>query len=327
MSEITKSIVDKVVQTFIEKISNKYNIKNTELTDLWNEKNKCTKRSNNGKTEEYNIIQLVNHLNNSTDLGKKLISSLYENMNITFKTAECRPKSNRKSHYDFIIIDNNGRKYQVEHKGSFRYKKIKDTDTPWKSGVQFVNAGCEKFDISHIYAKLWYDKYISSKYLSDCYKLSSDIPTFNTWYKSDCCTQGDPKSKFSIELKTVCKKYEGKSQLSNLRKLRKDINNDLFNKIQSDSTILDKFTETVINLGNTCLLEKDLWLQINGNINDNVDFKWYGKILLDEKYTVNISMKSDFDFDFISTENKINFKAKLRWGKGCGFSNLRIDLK
>ena len=40
-----------------------------------------------------------------------------------------------------------------------------------------------------------------------------------------------------------------------------------------------------------------------------------------------MSMKSDFDFDFISTENKINFKAKLRWGKGCGFSNLRIDLK
>jgi hypothetical protein len=80
-------------------------------------------------------------------------------------------------------------------------------------------------------------------------------------------------------------------------------------------------------LGNTCLSEKDLWLQINGDINDNVDFKWYDKILLDEKYTVNISMKSDFDFDFISIENKINFKAKLRWGKGCGFSNLRIDLK
>ena len=53
MPKITKSIVDKVVQTFIEKISNKYNIKNTELTDLWNEKNKSTKRSNNGKTEEY----------------------------------------------------------------------------------------------------------------------------------------------------------------------------------------------------------------------------------------------------------------------------------
>ncbi len=112
--------------------------------------------------------------------------------------------------------------------------------------------------------------------------------------------------------------------------MRKDINNDLFNKIQSDSTILEVFTKTVIDLGNTCLLEKDLWLQINGDINgnlSNIDFKWYDKILLDEKYRVNISMRSDFDFEFINIENKINFKAKLRWGKGCGFSNLRIDLK
>ena len=294
------------------------------------EKTDSTKRSNNGKTEEYNIKQIINHLNNSTDLGKKLISSLYNNMNITFKIAECRPTSNRQSHYDFIIIDNNDKKYRIEHKGSCKYKKIKNTDTPWKSGVQFVNAGCEKFDICKIYAKLWYDKYISSNYLSDCYNICSVIPTFNTWYKSDCCTQGDPKTLFSKELKIACKKYEGKSQLSNLRKLRKDINNDLFNKIQSDSTILDAFTKTVIDLGNTCLLEKDLWLQINGYINDNIsniDFKWYGKILLDEKYTVNISMKSDFDFEFINIENEINFKAKLRWGKGCGFSNLRIDLK
>jgi phosphomannomutase len=47
------------------------------------------------------------------------------------------------------------------------------------------------------------------------------------------------------------------------------------------------------------------------------------KILYDAMYG---SGQNALD-EFINIENKINFKAKLRWGKGCGFSNLRIDLK
>ena len=327
--------MDQLIQTFISIISDKYNINTYELKELWerNETNrtivqeKSSKRSSNGKTEVYNIKNILKHLNNNTDIGKKLIISLQETMNITFKKAECRTKSNRKSHFDFIIIDINDKKYRIEHKGSYLYKKIKDIDTPWKNGVQFVNAGCEKFDITLIYAKLWYDCYIYSNYLSDYYKLSSDIPTFNTWYKGDCCTQGDPKTLFGKELKKV---YRNEYVKSSLLHLRKKINNLFLEKIQSDPTILTKFKETVINLGNQCLSEKDIWLQVNGNIDSNIsniDFKWYKNILLGRNYTIETVIKSDIDFYFFSAENNINFSCKLRWGKGCGFSNLRIDFK
>ena len=281
-------------------------------------------KSNNGINEENNIKIILESLNNNTDLGVKLISSLRDNMKIEFKKAYHRKKSNRKSHYDFIIEDNNGVIHQIEHKGSYIYKKIEDTDTPWKSGVQFVNAGCEKFNVGRIYSKLWYDNYLYSKYLSDCYKLSSDIPTFNTWYKSDCCTQGDPKTLFGKELKKVYREQNGNTSLLHLRK---EINKQFIEEIEKNPVILNDFKDTVITFGNECLKEKHIWLQINGNLLENVDFKWYNKFLLSDNYKIDIIVKSDIDFNFISTTNDMNFSCKLRWGKGAGFSNLRIDFK
>ena len=284
-------------------------------------------RENNGKNERVNIKDIMNHLNTSTPLGIKLILSLEKDMNIEFKKAYERNGNNRHTHYDFVIIDKNGKEYQIEHKGSCLYKKIKDTDKPFKSGVQFVNAGCEKFEISRIYASLWYEEYIKSGYLSKTYKLESEIPTFNTWYKSDCCTQGNPKTKFGEELK---KKYRNEYGKTSLLKLRKKINDKFLDKIGSDNKILENFKQIVINIGNTCLNEKHVWIQINGDINgdiNKIDFKWYNGFKLNENYKVQAITKSDIDFYFNSDSKDFNFRCKLRWGKGCGFSNLRIDFK
>ena len=79
MNTILTILMDQLIQTFISIISDKYNISTYELKELWerNETNrtivqeKSSKRSSNGKTEVYNIKNILKHLNNNTDIGKK----------------------------------------------------------------------------------------------------------------------------------------------------------------------------------------------------------------------------------------------------------------
>jgi hypothetical protein len=287
-------------------------------------------RKNNGKNEVENIKDIVKHLNQSTVLGKELIKDLKNRCCLNFKRAEIRNGSNRKTHYDFILVDTDGKEYQVEHKGSYKYKKIKDGDKPWKNSVQFINAGCEKFNISRLYAKLWYDEYIISGYLSKIYKLESGIPTFNTWYKSDCCSQGEPKTLFGKEFKTFYRNEYGsnKSPLS----LRIKINKKILELIKSDNKILEDFNISAVGLADKHLKEKHIWLQLNGDINgdiEKIEFKWFNEFKVNETYKIqNIKITSDIDFMFISDiTGYMDFSCKLRWGKGCGFSNLRVGFQ
>lgn len=87
---------DKMYEELVGKNNGKYS------------KNNC--KANNGNNEKENIIKLIYHLNNNTNLGIKIIKKLKEEFGIIFNKAISR-EGNRKSHYDFIIIDNNGKKY------------------------------------------------------------------------------------------------------------------------------------------------------------------------------------------------------------------------
>lgn len=280
-------------------------------------------REKNGYNETKNIQSLIDHLNNKTLLGKSIINKLKTKLCIDFKEAVIRKSSNRKTHYDFTIIDTNDVEYKVEHKGSYLYKEIKETDKPWTSGVQFANISCDKFEISRIYASIWYDEYIYSNYLSDVYKITEAIPTFNTWYKMDCCTQGNPKTLYGKKLKEIYRNEYGKTSLLHLRK---KVNEKFLEKTTEDPSLLERFGKEIEAISKSCLSEKDIWIQINGNIEDhtnkNVCFEVYGKQTFTIIKNIKCSCKSDIDFTF---DSELNFKAKLRWGKGCGFSNLRID--
>lgn len=285
-------------------------------------KGKKNDRANNGKNEKENITKLIFHLNNNTNLGIKIVKKLKEEFGIVFKKAISR-EGNRKSHYDFIIIDINDKKYQVEHKGSYVFKRIATEDKPWKSGVQFLNGGAEKFQIANVYARIWYDEYIKSGFLSNKYKVESPIPTFNTWFKSDCSKQGNPETSFGKELK---KNFRNEYGQTSLLDLRKKINSLFLEKYNNDIALQDEFKNEIDNIVKQVLKEKDLWIQINGDLDcDEVSFKWYKNISYSKIIKVSVSCKNDIDFD-IKTD-KFNFGSKLRWGKGAGFSNLRIDAK
>lgn len=288
------------------------------------------RKSKNSENEEKNITKLIEHLNNRSKIGQILINCLQSDLNIIFDKAEKRNNS-RKSHYDFVIYDNNGTRYTIEHKGSYKYKKIQRHDKPWKSGVQFANIGAEKFEIGKLYGKLWYKEYIESNHLKSVYKLENTNPTFNTWYKSDCCNQGDPKTSFGKELK---KKYRDEyGNKSSLLSLRRKINTLFLDEINQRPVILKDFTSTMLKKANEFLNEKDIWLQINGDIfddnPDNICFKWYSKITFDSIEFKTCDSKTDIDIYYHANQGDVKWdiQSTLRWGKGAGFSNLRVDLK
>lgn len=97
-------------------------------------------------------------------------------------------------------------------------------------------------------------------------------------------------------------------------------------KYNDDKTLQDEFKNEINNIVKQVLEEKHLWIQINGDLNsEEVAFKWYGNIIYNKITALSVTSKSDINFT-IQTDI-FKFNSVLRWGKGAGFSNLRIDAK
>lgn len=299
-----------------------------ELYDEYNTPRtpKVRTRCNNGKNEKSDINNIRYNLNNNTVLGKEMRDDFEKLTGKKFKYANERSGNDRNSHHDFSITCTDGTQYRIEHKGCSKYKKIKGS-RPWGDSGQFANLGVNKSAIGKVYCKLWYDEYILSGYLSKEHKIKKNIPTFNTWYKSDCCKQGPPGTLFGQELKRNVNNEHGKNTKV-LRDLRIKINKRFLEYVNKNPELLEEFKISMINIGKDMLSHKDIWLKINGNLNDNmVHFKWYSKFQLGDEYDIKVTTKSDIDFQFTSIDKKyIGFQCKLRWRNGCGISNVGFGL-
>lgn len=286
---------------------------------------KPTCRKNNGANEKTDILNILYHLNKRTPFGQKMIQSLEQKFNIIFNKAIEKPGPDRKSHYDFIVIDDKGKKYQVEHKGSKKFKQIKPNSKPWENSVQFANIKCNDYTIAPVYARLWYDEYIKSGDLSNQYNMKTAIPTFDEWYKKDCCTYGEPKTPFGVALNKIAKRSKGV-----FSDLKGAINKKLLTKIKDNQLLKEEAMEVSIRIGKEYMADKDLWLQITGDLNgdlNKVNFKWYGPIKLCDKYKMKESFTSDVIFNFECNDTSyFNFECKLRWGNRIGISGLRVGL-
>ena len=72
---------------------------------------------------------------------------------------------------------------------------------------------------------------------------------------------------------------------------------------------------------------KDYWLTVRGSLQTNeFTLAWNPKFVIGAINEVVITKGRDILFEFHCTDN-FNFKGIMRWGKGAGFSCLRIDLK
>lgn len=271
-------------------------------------------RDQSGKHEQEDIRFLVNAIQSRSEAGLKVIGAFKQQFGLDILDAKERP-GNRGVHYDFLILVGSEWK-KVEHKGSRRYVPIAAEQTPWAAGVQFHNGGCDKYTISKQYARLWYDTYIGSGQFKREWNLTSELPTFEEWFARDAKVQGDPGTAFGKELKETVRKAKG-----SLRAYRQSVNT-LFTPTEEDLTL---FKQEALKLINEVLREKDYWLTIHGDLTKEFYCQWYPPFTVSSMDTCVLRKEKDIWFDFQGGDKK--FCCILRWGKGAGFSNLRIDAR
>lgn len=264
------------------------------------------------------IASIIRAINENTAVGRQIISAFYDVFGETIVGARARKGSSRGTHYDFEIKIGDMWK-KVEHKGSQLFKVPKAGDAPWKAGVQFHNGGCEKYSLAKKYARVWYDMYIASGLLKEEFNLASEIPTYEEWFK-DCRQQSDPKTAFGKELKKKVREVRG-PRTSLLEKRA-----NVLEALEFSDEDIATFIREVHPIANTALEQKDYWLSIHGSLGGEFNATWYPQFTIREIREV--SFKKNLDLEItVKCEDGFEFKPLLRWGKGAGFSCLRIDLR
>lgn len=205
----------------------------------------------------------------------------------------------------------------VEHKGGNVFKDIDPTQPPWFQGVQFYNGPGNQYSLGLRYANDWYERFIASGYISKKYNIKQSMPEREDWLKKDAFKQGDPGTPFGKELRCVFR--PGKSGCFDERDIMKK-------EFRINETDLDTVKAEVLGLAQKVLSEKHYWLQIQGDLNGDFNFAWHKKIQVTKITDVSIdSEKSDVVILFKT--DTLPITAMLRWGKGQGLSNIRIDLR
>lgn len=296
--------------------------------------NRVRSKKNSKNNEEYDILKIISFINEKCYIGTRIVQS-FEECFVDFKILKAMNSGGRRrDHYDFnIIVEDLNTKLQhawtVEHKGT--QKKESNGNPPWKGGVQFYNGGMEKFTIAEEYAKFWYDTFISSGRLREEFDIPRDIqtPDYITWRNNDAKVQGNPKTLFGIALKKNARDKLGhnKSLLSH----RNEFVPLFINLIKTKKPeILETLKVEILEISKKILDQKDAWLEINGNIDSNIPFtfKWTKKLTITQITSIFVDEESKTDFTG-KVESDLGYQIKfiIRWGKGAGFSNLRMDLK
>jgi hypothetical protein len=189
------------------------------------------------------------------------------------------------------------------------------------AGVQFHNGGCDKYSIAKAYAKKHYELYISSGSLKKTFDITEATPSFEDWFKLDCCVQDDPRTPFGKQLKEKVRAARGPR--SSLLKEREPV----ISTLDITDDVKQQLIKEVLPIANHALDQKDYWLTICGSLDDNkFNLAWNPKFTIGKINAVVVTKKKDIKFEFKCSDD-FSFGGILRWGKGAGFSCLRIDLK
>lgn len=278
---------------------------------------KATAAANEAK----DILHIITSINTKNNVGQKIMDGFLNTFGYELLKARERQGSSRGTHYDFDIEvrmpDGDVWKH-VEHKGSKTYRPIKSEEKPWTAGVQFHNGGSDKYTIAKEYARLHYNTHIESGSLKTTFNIQSTIPSFEEWFKQDCCVQDDPRTNFGRELKErVREQRNGGSLLAERAPVVMGLKFD-----EEEKKIL---IAEVLPIANHALEQKDYWLTVCGDMEKEFNLAWSPKFTIPAIEDIVIHRKKDITFDFKCSG--FTFGGILRWGKGAGFSCLRMDLK
>jgi hypothetical protein len=287
------------------------------------------KKSTAKKDEDIRVQNICDHINNKTELGLKLIKEYYELFDKEIENVV--KKGGKNIHFDMIIYHTDGTKYQCEEKGTDTYHvNINIGTVPWENSVEFYNGPANKFTISKKYLKLWYDTNVNNNTIKEKYNLP-EIPEYIYWLEGSPYCMYDPKIEYSIILKKNFREINGGESMGGHGKKNTDIDyrkqvNEKF-KMEINETDEKLLIKEVQEIYDDVMNQKECWLQTTGNPQTNeFSFKWYKKIDPKTIKKVEIIDNPDILFKFILDDNN-SFIGHMRWGKGCGFSCFRMDLK
>ena len=286
----------------------------TDFTQVQMIRTKETAAANEAK----DILHIITSINTKNTVGQRIIDGFLHTFGLEILKARERQGSSRGTHYDFDIevrTPEGDVWKHVEHKGSKTYRQIKAEEKPWTAGVQFHNGGSEKYTIAKEYARLHYATHMES--LKTTFNIQANIPSFEEWFKQDCCVQDDPRTSFGRELKQRVRAQRNSSLLAEREPVVRSLKFD-----EEDKKIL---IAEVLPIANHALEQKDYWLTICGDIENDFNFAWSPKFTIGAIEDIVIHRKKDIIFDFKCSD--FTFSGILRWGKGAGFSCLRMDLK
>ena len=298
-------------------------------------KGKPERTKRNAKAHEDADIEAIITAINTADspAGKALRSAYKKRFGVKLLAARRSPPSatgkrvgGRGVHYDFQIqvgTPSANRWLNVEHKGSKTYAPIDPDLPPWTGGVQFYNGGMEKYRLARRYAEAWYTKYVGSGLLKARYGLKSAIPTLEEWIAKDAKVQGKPKTPFGKELKAV---YQARTGCAG-KSLTAERDEFVAEFVTScDAGECARLAEDILPLVRDSLGQKDVWLQIAGDVNGDFHLAWSPQLCVERIERVTIVAGRDIE---LAVECGADFKfgGILRWGYGAGFSNLRLDLR
>jgi hypothetical protein len=269
--------------------------------------------------EVEDIQMIVDAINARTLVGCRIIDAFRTKFGREITAARHRTGPSRGTHYDFEV-EVDGQWKKVEHKGEKLYRIPLPTDAPWKAGVQFHNGGCEKYSLARAYAQTWYSQLVGSGTLADEFGITAPIPEFEEWFEKDCRVQGDPRTAFGRELKRKVREVRGAR--SSLLDKRAAVLDALTIAEEDKATLIAE----VLPIANHALLQKEYWLSIHGSVKGDFHACWYPQFAIESITDVIVEKRLDLEITFVSTGG-FNFNAIMRWGKGAGFSCLRIDLK
>jgi hypothetical protein len=274
--------------------------------------------------EDARVKWIVGEMNNPmSEIGKSLRTSYTAKFGNDIDRVE--KFGANKDHYDLLVYHTDGTCRKCEEKGTRLVCDISETELPWKNSVQCFNGVGSKFHISRKYTRHWYTINIQSGLLSRELCIESVVPSFEEW-SADAYRCGNPKTPFGIELKNKVRHlYGGKASLNGKCggiDFRNCYESFEFTDIDKKYTIYE-----VRNKLSEILNEKECYLQTCGTIDGEFSFKWKSPISVPEIVDVSMSYKSGADVYLnFTTKNNMDFKCIIRFGGGCGFTNIRLDI-
>ena len=281
-------------------------------------------RQTNGKREAHQLERIKFHIDNNTPNGIR-VKNAFENK-FKEKIIKIKIIGGRSKHFDLMIYTDKGNKYKVEYKGSMRCYPIDPEEPPWVTGIQFLNGNPKSFQLCGIYAREWF-KFVKHYIKINKFNMTSQIPSFEE-YQTSIFKQAKNKNPYILEFQKKYKDHTGKNKID---VERKDFNKN-FASTEINESILVNLKEEINKKYIEAMKEKEIWLQIHGDIDNIINVFWRKGMTEEELKSRTISdifietPTPDIKFRCVCGPD-FSFIAHLRWGYYIGIGNLRIDFK